>query len=450
MNAVLRELSAWLGYLDRQAVCWQLGFILLALIAATILHKFRKSQHASSSVDLLFGPLLLLVPSLLLKLVAVPTGISTQFGWIWSLWNGVSWLELKLQKRTNASRFTPWLGKVVRPTILIAAIVYFIDRLSSVSSIALIQVGTILDAELAIGNVFISLIGLYLIFVCSRTIAFLIAWLLQTILRTKTQSRKLLEPLIQYLIVGIGVLIIALQAGFNATALLWISGGLSFGLGFSLKEIMTNLLSGIWLLLEGWIQPGEVLMINGDSCRVTKLGLRATELSRARDDATLLIPNQTFFTQDAESFTAGENDRRESIRVGAAYNHNPKQVIAVLEQVANNHRRVLRTPSPAAFVMDFAESSIEYKLKFSVGNPLEALSVASELRQAIWVAFEDRGITIPFPQRQVHPMGSSPQDTQSFQLTGRRGVVPQREQPETTGSREEPGGEDDSQRQQRQ
>ena len=191
-------------------------------------------------------------------------------------------------------------------------------------------------------------------------------------------------------------------------------------------------------------------MINGDSCRVTKLGLRATELSRARDDATLLIPNQTFFTQDAESFTAGENDRRESIRVGAAYNHNPKQVIAVLEQVANNHRRVLRTPSPAAFVMDFAESSIEYKLKFSVGNPLEALSVASELRQAIWVAFEDRGITIPFPQRQVHPMGSSPQDTQSFQLTGRRGVVPQREQPETTGSREEPGGEDDSQRQQRQ
>ena len=124
MNAVLRELSAWLGYLDRQAVCWQLGFILLALIAATILHKFRKSQHVSSSFDLLFGPLLLLVPSLLLKLVAVPTGISTQFGWIWSLWNVVSWLELKLQKRTNASRFTPWLGKVVRPTILLLFYMY--------------------------------------------------------------------------------------------------------------------------------------------------------------------------------------------------------------------------------------------------------------------------------------------------------------------------------------
>ena len=392
MNAVLKELSAWLGYLDRQAVSWQLGFILLALIAATILHKYRKGHRVSSSLDLLFGPLLLLVPSILLKLIAVPTGISTQFGWIWSLWNVVSWLELKLQKRGNASRFTPWLGKVVRPTILVAAIVYFIDRLSSISSIALIQVGTILEAELAIGNVFVSLVGLYLIFVCSRTIAFMMAWLLQTILRTKTQSRKLLEQLIQYLIVGIGTLLIALQAGFNATALLWISGGLSFGLGFSLKEIMTNLLSGIWLLLEGWIQPGEVLMINGDPCRVTKLGLRATELSRSRDDATLLIPNFTFFTKDAESFTAGENDRRESIHVSADYQHEPKAVIAVLEQVAKKHQRVLKMPSPKAFAIDFSESSIDYKLKFSVPNPLEALSIGSELRQAIWVAFDDNGI----------------------------------------------------------
>lgn len=392
MNAVLQELYAWLGYLNRPAVSWQLGFILVVIIAATILHKYRKDHRLSSSLELLFGPLLLLVPSLLLRLIAVPTGISTQFGLIWGLWNVVSWLELRTQKRHRVSRVTPWLGKVVRPAILIAAVIYFIDRLSSISSIALIKVGTILDAELIIGNVFISLIGLYLIFVCSRTIAFVMAWLLQTLMRTKAQSRKLLEQLIQYLIVGIGTLLIALQAGFNVTALLWISGGLSVGLGFSLKEIMANLLSGIWLLLEGWVQPGEVLMINGDPCRVTKLGLRATELSRSRDDATLLIPNFTFFTKDAESFTAGENERRESIHVSAAYKHEPRTVITVLEQVAKDHQRVLNIPAPKAFAIDFSESSIDYKLKFSVPNPLEALSIGSELRQSIWVAFADNGI----------------------------------------------------------
>ena len=392
MNAVLQELYAWLGYLNRPAVSWQLGFILVVIIAATILHKYRKDHRLSSSLELLFGPLLLLVPSLLLRLIAVPTGISTQFGLIWGLWNVVSWLELRTQKRHRVSRVTPWLGKVVRPAILISAIIYFIDRLSSISSIALIKVGTILDAELIIGNVFISLIGLYLIFICSRTIAFVMAWLLQTLMRTKAQSRKLLEQLIQYLIVGIGTLLIALQAGFNVTALLWISGGLSVGLGFSLKEIMANLLSGIWLLLEGWVQPGEVLMINGDPCRVTKLGLRATELSRSRDDATLLIPNFTFFTKDAESFTAGENERRESIHVSAAYKHEPRTVITVLEQVAKEHQRVLNMPAPKAFAIDFSESSIDYKLKFSVPNPLEALSIGSELRQSIWVAFADNGI----------------------------------------------------------
>ena len=392
MNAVLQELYAWLGYLNRPAVSWQLGFILVVIIAATILHKYRKDHRLSSSLELLFGPLLLLVPSLLLRLIAVPAGIITQFGLIWGLWNVVSWLELRTQKRHRVSRVTPWLGKVVRPAILIAAIIYFIDRLSSISSIALIKVGTILDAELIIGNVFISLIGLYLIFICSRTIAFVMAWLLQTLMRTKAQSRKLLEQLIQYLIVGIGTLLIALQAGFNVTALLWISGGLSVGLGFSLKEIMANLLSGIWLLLEGWVQPGEVLMINGDPCRVTKLGLRATELSRSRDDATLLIPNFTFFTKDAESFTAGENERRESIHVSAAYKHEPRTVITVLEQVAKDHQRVLNIPAPKAFAIDFSESSIDYKLKFSVPNPLEALSIGSELRQSIWVAFADNGI----------------------------------------------------------
>ena len=85
-----------------------------------------------------------------------------------------------------------------------------------------------------------------------------------------------------------------------------VAGGLSVGIGFGIKEIISNFISSIWLLFEGSVRPGEILMINGDPCTVRKLGLRATQLRRGRDGAELLIPNQNFFTQEAESYTAEE------------------------------------------------------------------------------------------------------------------------------------------------
>ena len=105
-------------------------------------------------------------------------------------------------------------------------------------------------------------------------------------------------------------------------------------------------------------------MINGDPCTVRKLGLRATQLRRGRDGAELVIPNQNFFTQEAESYTAEETSRRDAVVVGAAYHHEPSQVIAVLEEVARQHEKVLQYPPPQAFTVDFADSSINYKLLF--------------------------------------------------------------------------------------
>ena len=100
--------------------------------------------------------------------------------------------------------------------------------------------------------------------------------------------------------------------------------------------------------------------------------------------------------------------------VSAAYHHDPQQIISLLEQIAQSHKRVLSKPMPQAFTVDFADSSINYKLKFSVRNPLEALAVGSELRQQIWTAFEENNITIPFPQRQVYPMEWPPKDEKSL------------------------------------
>ncbi|WP_413745501.1 mechanosensitive ion channel family protein [Synechococcus sp. MIT S9507] len=450
MRALQLEIAGWLGYLDRWAVSWQFTFILCIVIATVCIRSNTHFSNSKQSFAILFGPVALLGPGLLLGLINIPSRIIFQVGLFWALISFVNWLESRLKIHNPKNQAASWLGLIVRPAILMGAIIYFVDRLSSLSTVGLITIGSFLNTDLVIEGVFLFAVGLYLILVTSRVLAALAVYLMQFILKTSDRNRKILEPLFQYLIVAVGFISLALSAGVRGNTFLVISGSIGVGLGLGLKDTIANLFTGIWLLLEGLIKPGEILMVEKEPCRVKSMGLRATVLRRNRDEAELLIPNQILFATQAESFTAGENYRRESVVVGAAYHHDPQQVIALLEQVAQSHKRVLTKPAAKAFAIDFADSSITYKLKFSVRNPLEALDVGSELRQRIWSAFEENDITIPFPQRQVYPMQWPPKDENDFQLTGSRGVMPQREQPEATGRREKSSGQDESQRQQRQ
>ena len=410
MEALQSEILGWLGYLDRWSVSWQLMFILFIAIAAPYTRRSTSFFQGHQTLANLLGPLTLLGTGLLLGLAQLPTGIIVQVGLFWTLISAVSWTESRLKISTPKSQAATWLSKVIRPAILIFAITYFIDRLSSLKDISLISLGSFSNTNLTIGNMFVLAVGLYLILATSHTLAATTSYFIQFILRYDDRSRILLEPLFRYLIIALGLAALALGAGFNSSTFLLIFGSLSIGLGFGLKEPFSNLVTGIWLILEGKIKPGEILMIDNDACRVKQLGLRATFLRRQRDDAELFIPNQILFQTQATSFTAGENDRRETILVGAAYHHDPQQIIGLLEETAQSHKRVLSKPGPEAFTVDFAESAITYKLKFSVRNPLEALKVGSELRQQIWTAFEANDITIPFPQRQVYPMEWPPKD----------------------------------------
>ena len=157
-------------------------------------------------------------------------------------------------------------------------------------------------------------------------------------------SRKALDQILQYVIFSLGVIWAMGRLGFNQTGVLAIAGGLSVGLGFGIKEVFSNIVSGLWLLIEGSVRPGEVLMIDNDPCEVRRLGLRATLLWRDRDNAELLIPNQSFFTEQATSYTATDRMRRSQVSVGAAYHHDPVRVIALLEATALEVPRVLRQP----------------------------------------------------------------------------------------------------------
>jgi small-conductance mechanosensitive channel len=294
-----------------------------------------------------------------------------------------------------------------------------IGEFDNPTSLATITLGRFLGVELTVGKLINALLVSYLLLVGSQPPAAGLAWLMQRMLRISDGSRRALELMLRYLVVGLGLVTVADHLGLNSNALIAVAGGLSVGLGFGIKEVFSNFVSGLWLLFEGSVRPGEVLMIDGDPCEVRRLGLRATLLWRDRDNAELLIPNQTFFTDQATSYTATDRMRRSQVSVGAAYHHNPAEVIALLEATALEVPRVLRQPAPKALLLSYGESSLNYALRFWIENPMDNVGICSEVNQAIWCAFEREGIEIPFPQQVQYEMPWPPGEPGAAQA-GRR------------------------------
>ncbi len=395
ITEITSEATTWLGYLQRGSVLIQMG-LFVAAISSESRVKRKLSSPLIASLTHLIVPAALLISASALTLAGITAGFLQYLALLWVLWRCVEPTKQLIHQRFPKVPVEEIDKSFFRPVLLVMSILTFVQMLGSRESLSLISLGDVFGVTLTIGKLFTALVIVYLVIALASRPAAFAAWLGGHFFGIKPQGRKALEVILRYSVIGVGVMGVAYYIG--------------------IKEIISNFISSLWLLFEGSVRPGEILMINGDPCTVRKLGLRATQLRRGRDGAELLIPNQNFFTQEAESYTAEETSRRDAVVVGAAYHHEPSQVIAVLEEVARQHEKVLQYPPPQAFTVDFADSSINYKLLFWVRNPLEAFAVGSDLRQAIWTAFDKNGIGIPFPQRQVYPMEWPPSKEQTHRI----------------------------------
>ena len=419
LEALSRELITWLGYLQRTTVLVQVAIVVITVVLDKRSRLTRRvNSELLRSLSPLIAPGLLIALGFVMKLVGVPGGYLQYLALLWLIWRLIEPANLLLSRRFPKLPIEELDRSLFRPILLVFSVLSFFQILGSRQSLSIIEIGEVFGVTLTVGKLLTALVVTYLITAYARRPAAFVAWLGGSFLGLKPQRQRAMEVIFQYSVIAIGVMGVAYYIGINGTALVAVAGGLSVGIGFGIKEIISNFISSLWLLFEGSVRPGEILMINGDPCTVRKLGMRATQLRRGRDGAELLIPNQNFFTQEAESYTAEETSRRDAVVVGAAYHHEPREVIAILEAVAHEHDKILAYPAPAAFTIEFADSSINYKLLFWVRNPLDAFGVGSDLRQEIWTAFEKNGIGIPFPQQQVYPMEWPPSKDETLRISG--------------------------------
>ncbi|MEB3323020.1 MAG: mechanosensitive ion channel domain-containing protein [Synechococcaceae cyanobacterium] len=399
MNELLREMAGWTGYLERPAVVLQL----LVVLGALLLYG-------------LAGRSGLLLPwkaerrrLVLLATLGLVTATLAVLGQPWRLvlvllvliagWFGLGVLRQALSRILPAQQLQQLDTGLLRPLFLLAGLLVLIDQLDNPQELGLISLGEWFGAEVTLGNALASLVVIYLLAVGAGPPAQALAWLVQRLIGTSEPARRAMALVFRYLAVAIGVLWTLDQIGFNRTAILAVAGGLSVGLGFGVKEVFSNFISGLWLLFEGSVRPGDVLFIDGDPCEVRSSGLRAAVLWRDRDNAELVIPNQSFFTDTTVTYTGSDRLRRSQILVGAHYRHDPAGVIALLEATARSHPRVLGAPPPKALLLSYGDSSINYALRFWIPDPMMNVSICSEVQVAVWQAFKAHGIEIPFPQR---------------------------------------------------
>ena len=302
---------------------------------------------------------------------------------------------------------------VLRPGYVIIGFLSFLSQILDLPSLLASPLIVIGGDNFSFNDLLLLLFGSYFLATGTGLPAWGLSWIAAKVFHLSKPALRAAELIVRYLIVAIGLVSILSIIGVNYTFLAAVGGGLSVGLGFGLKEVFSNFISGLWLLVEGAVRPGDVLLLesgNGeDPCEVLELGMRATTLWRDRDNVELVVPNQLFFTQQMVTYS-GVRDRyrRGQVLIGAAYRHPPEQVIAILEAVAATVPRILDTPAPKGLLLRYDDSAITYAIRYWIEDPMNGIGVSSQVSIAIWNAFSSHGIEIPYPQRVLHTEGVSP------------------------------------------
>ncbi len=185
-----------------------------------------------------------------------------------------------------------------------------------------------------------------------------------------------------------------------SSMLLASSAALLVGIGLGLQDSFRDLISGIIILVEGTVEVGDVLEVDGIVARVSKIGLRVSKLE-TRDRVSILIPNSNLIVNKVTNWTHDDQPTRFNIKVGVAYGSDLALVTKLLIQSAEAHVLVLKEPPVAVQFKDFGDSSLDFELLFFTREFLRIEFLKSDIRYAVDKNFRENGIQIPFPQRDV-------------------------------------------------
>lgn len=218
----------------------------------------------------------------------------------------------------------------------------------------------------------------------------------------------LLAKLVKIVLVTVAVLVAVSSVGIDLTAFAVFGGALGVGVGLGLQKSVANLVSGVLILMDKSVKPGDVIEVGNTFGQVNSLGGRYTSVVTLAG-IEHLIPNEELISQRVANWSFSSNEIRLSVPVGISYGSDVDKAIELCVEAAEETDRILSTPKPKSLVTGFGDSSVDLEVGFWINDPMKGtLNVRSELFLRIWRKFREHQIEIPFPQRDLHLKSTVP------------------------------------------
>ena len=315
-----------------------------------------------------------------------------------------AWFFIGIATQVVRNRF---LRKIIGWGLTAYATLYYVGYLDEVT-------GFLDRVAISFGDFNLSLLALLKAAVVTGLL-FYAARLLSTTAATRIRANEDISPSMRVLTVKFlqialysAAFFIGLKAvGFDLTGLAVLSGAIGVGLGFGLQKVVSNLVSGIIILLDKSVKPGDVISLGDTFGWIESLGARYVSVV-TRDGKEYLIPNEDLITGQVVNWSHSNEFVRIDLHFGTSYHDDPHLVRKLAVEAALGAKRVLKNRPAVCHITGFGDSSVDYILRFWIRDPVEGLTnVRGAVYLALWDTFKEHGISIPFPQREVKVLEGS-------------------------------------------
>lgn len=281
---------------------------------------------------------------------------------------------------------------ILNVTNLYSDAAIFLDTLSVTISGIKISIYGILRTLLYFGVIF-KISGLIIAFIGQR---------IEQSEDLSPSFKVLIQKAINVLVFIFATILFINVLGIDLGSLALFTSALGVGIGFGLQKIVANLISGVTLLLDKSLKPGDIIEVANQFGTVKVMGSRYTSIVTI-EGKEHLVPNEYFISNEVINWSHSNKLVRQSVDVGVSYNSDIHKVMELLENSAKNIERILKRPKTVIQMIEFGDSSVNFKVQFWINDPQKGvLNVKSELLIEIWDQFQANNIEIPFPQRDLH------------------------------------------------
>ena len=315
----------------------------------------------------------------------------------------IAWLIIRLFTSVIRNAF---LVKVISLSAWLVAALSIIGQLDStiemLDSVSVVLGGLRLTPLLVIKLALLLIVALWLTNIASN------------FAESRISRSTDLTPSIQVLLVKmirLGLMVVAVAialsaVGINLSALAVFSGAVGVGIGIGLQKIVANFISGIILLADKSVKPGDLVTIGDSSGRISAMKTRYISVA-AGDGREFLIPNEDLVTQKVTNWTYTDKNTLVKVNFGTNYDADPKQVCKLAIEIAAAAPRAIKSRTPNRILVEFAEAGMKFSLTFWIADPDGMDNVKSDVMLALWEAFKREGIRVPIPVREIRVRGGA-------------------------------------------